>query len=389
MIYQSLAYWMLLAATAAVFSLSSPAAARTRSAALIGASLLTLALVAGIDLWFGVVLLMSVAWIMLAVRLAAGSHKRPVWVLYMLGPVAIVWVLSKVSSASHLGLLQFVGYSYFFIKAGTLLKDLQDRRIENPDPFVVVAYFLHFPTFISGPMHLFNEFDRSLRAPEFPDLEGLVDAVFRILLGLVKVKVLAPLLLPISLEALASSGTLSLATLGIGCIAYSIVIWANFSGYTDLAVATSRLMGVYTPENFNYPYAAANIREFWQRWHITFTRVLTSYVFVPLSRRLQTPLEGRPVTLMIVCTTVTFLFCGFWHGATSNFLVWGLYHAAGLIAYDLYRPGAMRRRLKRKGSPHAALVNRLERWSAIAGTFAFVSAGWIFFVLPISRLLGN
>ena len=389
MIYQSSAYWVLLAATAAIFSLSSAAAVRTRSAALIGTSLLALALVAGIDPWFGVVLLVSVAWITLSVRIAAASRRHPVWVLYLLGPVAIVWILSKVSSASHVAWFQFIGYSYFFIKAGTLLKDVQDRRIENPDPFIVVAYFLHFPTFISGPMHLFGEFDRTLRAPEFPDLEGLVDAVFRVLLGLVKVKVLTPLLLPISLEALASSGTLSLATLGVGCIAYSIVIWANFSGYTDLAVATSRLMGVRTPENFNYPYAAANIREFWQRWHITFTRVLTSYVFVPLSRRLQVPLEDRPVTLMVVCTTVTFLFCGFWHGATLNFLVWGLYHAIGLIVYDLYRPGAMRRRLRRKGAPHAALVNRVERWSAIACTFAFVSAGWIFFVLPLSRLMGK
>lgn len=350
---------------------------------------MALVLIMEVDPRFGVLLLISVAWIAFSVKIAAASRGRRMWVLYLLGPVAIFWILSKVASASHAAWFQFLGFSYFLIKAWTLLKDVRDRRIEKPDPFLVVAYFLYFPTFISGPMHLFGEFERTVRAPEFPDLDGLVDVVFRVLLGLVKVKVLAPLLLPISLESLASFGTLSLTTLSVGCVAYSIVIWANFSGYTDMAVATSRLMGVHTPENFNYPYAAANIREFWQRWHISFTRVLTSYVFVPLSRRLQAPLGDRPKTLMVVCTLVTFFFVGFWHGATPNFLVWGLYHAFGLIFFDLYRPGAMKRRQRRRGSPHAALINRVERLSGIAGTFAFVSGGWILFVLPISRLMGN
>ena len=386
--FESLLFWVCLAATGAVFCLSPPAWVRARSAALTATSLLVLAFVVGVDPWFGIVLLISVAWVALAVRIAAVFHGRRGMLLYLFGPVAIVWILSKEAPVFHVASIQFVGFSYFFIKAGTLLKDVQDRRIERPDPFAVVSYFLHFPTFVSGPMHLFGEFDRSLRAPEFPDLKGFIDVCFRILLGLVKVKILAPLFLPISLESIAATGPLSVTTLAVGSLAYSVVIWANFSGYTDLAVATSRLMGVHTPENFNYPYAARNIREFWQRWHISFTRVLTSYVFVPLSRRLQASLGDRPRTLMVVCTLITFLFCGFWHGATPNFLLWGLYHAFGLIVFDLYRPGAMRRRLRRKGNPNAVFINRVEHLFGIALTFSFVSASWILFVFPVSRLLG-
>jgi D-alanyl-lipoteichoic acid acyltransferase DltB (MBOAT superfamily) len=387
--FDSLIFWASLGATAAVFGLMPPAWVRARSAALISTSILVLALVVGIDPWFGLMLLIAVAWVTLAARLAAAFRGRRGLLLYLLGPVAIVWIAGKEASAYHFAWFQFIGFSFFFIKAWTFLKDVQDRRIERPDSLVVASYFLHFPTFVSGPMHLFGEFDRSLRAPDFPDFEGFTDVVFRLLLGFAKVKVLAPLFVPISLDALVASGPLSVTTLAVGSLAYSVVILANFSGYTDLAVATSRLMGMHVPENFDYPYAAPNIREFWQRWHMSFTRVLTSYVFIPLSRRLQGPLGDRPKALMIACTLITFLFVGFWHGPTLNFLLWGLYHALGLIAFDFYRPGAMRRRLRRKGSPNAAFINRVERSLGIALTFSFVSAGWIFFVFPVSRFWAN
>src|SRR5258705_9315991 len=91
--------------------------------------------------------------------------------------------------------------------------------------------------------------------------------------------------------------------------------------------------------------------------------------------------DALPISL------ITFLFCGFWHGATPNFLLWGLYHAFGLIVFDLYRPGAMRRRLRRKGNPNAVFINRVEHLFGIALTFSFVSASWILFVFPVSRLL--
>jgi alginate O-acetyltransferase complex protein AlgI len=387
MIYHALSYWALLGATAAVFALSAPDSVRTRSMALISASLVALALVVGVDRRYGLVLLLGVIWVTVSVRMAGGSRGGRL--LFWIGPIALLWALTKIASAGHALPFLAVGFSYFFIKSWTLLKDVQDRRVSPPDPFVVVAYFLYFPTFISGPMHLFSEFDRSVRAPRFPDLEGVIDAVFRVLLGSVKLVVIAPLLVPVSLESAASAGSLPVSTLAAACVAYSFVLWANFSGYSDLAIATSRLAGVYTPENFNYPYAAPNIREFWQRWHMTFTRVLTSYIFVPLSRRLQPALGDRPRTLMMVCTLVTFLFCGFWHGAMPNFVAWGLYHACGLIVFDLYRTGAVRRRQRRKGHAHSALIAGAGRLCGTALTFAFVSVGWILFVFPLSTLLGK
>jgi D-alanyl-lipoteichoic acid acyltransferase DltB (MBOAT superfamily) len=236
-------------------------------------------------------------------------------------------------------------------------------------------------------MHYFGEFDRTIRQRSALTGEKVVDIVFRILLGLVKIKLVAALFTPISLESVKSSGRLGLRSLVIGSFAYSIVIWADFSGYSDLAISTARLIGIKTPENFNYPYAAANIRDFWQRWHITFSRVLTAYIFIPLSRRLQKVLGDRRYAVLIVAYLATFLFCGYWHGPTLNFLLWGLYHGMGLIAYDLYRQATTRRRLLKKDKSTASSLQRLSYAVSVMLTFSFVSFGWILFVLPTDMLL--
>jgi len=202
----------------------------------------------------------------------------------------------------------------------------------------------------------------------------------------VKIKLLAALFTPLSLEAVKAAGALTMRGLVVGSFAYSIVIWADFSGYSDLAVATSRVVGIRTPENFNYPYAAANIREFWQRWHITFSRVLFAYVFFPVSRRLNTAFGGRRRAVLVTACLSTFLFCGYWHGPTLNFLLWGLYHGAGLLVYDLYRQAATKRRVKREGKPSFPYAELLGRAASVALTFTFVSFGWVFFVLPAGMI---
>jgi alginate O-acetyltransferase complex protein AlgI len=304
-------------------------------------------------------------------------------------PVVAPWVLGKQSAAlgwKPLDFLYFVGFSFYLIKAWTLIKDYHDGRVERLDLFVVLAYFLFFPTYVAGPMHLYGEFDATLREPARLDGESLVDVLFRVLLGFVKIKLLAALFTPLSLEAVKASGALTLRGLVAGSFAYSIVIWADFSGYSDLAIATSRVVGIRTPENFNYPYAAVNVRDFWQRWHMTFSRVLTSYVFVPVSRKLNAALGARRKTVLAASYLATFLFCGYWHGPTLNFLLWGLYHGAGLVVYDLYRQGATKRRLKRKGAPASRYAEALGRAASVALTFSFVSLGWVFFVLPAGML---
>ena len=133
-------------------------------------------------------------------------------------------------------------------------------------------------------------------------------------------------------------------------------------------------MGVKVPENFQLPYLARNLREFWQRWHITFTRFLTQYLFVPFVRLFQRRIATASAAMTTaVAYLITFLFCGFWHGSTLNYLVWGLYHGLGLAAYDYYR----QRRLAA-----ARTLRRVPAAFALI-TFLFVSLGWVFFTLPL------
>jgi D-alanyl-lipoteichoic acid acyltransferase DltB (MBOAT superfamily) len=384
-------FWALLLVAAALFRVSGSERVRARAASLAVAGVVALLFVVGLNPALVLYLVAASLWIFFGLRLTRRmGESRPYLASFLVFlPVVVPWVLGKQSAAEGwrpLDFLYFVGFSFYLIKAWTLIKDYHDGRVERLDTFVVLAYFLFFPAYIAGPMHLYGEFEATLREPARLDGEAFVDVVFRVLLGFVKIKLVAALFTPLSLEALKASGALTLRGFFEGSFAYSVVIWADFSGYSDLAIATSRVVGIRTPENFNYPYAAANIRDFWQRWHITFSRVLTAYVFVPVSRKLNAALGGRRKTVMVASYLATFLFCGYWHGPTLNFLLWGLYHGAGMVVYDLYRQGATRRRLKRKGRPLFPYAEPLGRAASIALTFSFVSLGWVFFVFPAGMI---
>jgi len=307
-------------------------------------------------------------------------------------PVLIFWVVGKTAVAyeyATVSMLFFAGLSYFLVKTWTLIKDIYDGQVKNPDFFIILSYFTFFPAYVSGPMHYYNEFEQTVLNPQRLNVLEVVNSGYRLLLGLIKIKLISPLVQPFSLIGVLESNEFSIMSLIVGSYAYSIVIYMDFSGYSDLAIATSRLLAIKMPENFNQPYRAVNIRDFWQRWHITFTRVLTSYIFIPVSRLLQKVCDGRDKVKMASAYLITFGICGFWHGPTVNFLVWGIYHAVGLIIYDLYRTWGLKRRAPGI-SRHVS-----ERWKksnevmAIGGTMTFVSLGWILFVLPISFFTGG
>jgi alginate O-acetyltransferase complex protein AlgI len=379
-------FWALLLITAAAFHISSEGQARIRAAVLVVASVIALVFVVKLNPAWVLFLVATSVWIVVGLRWTKPLAERRSYLASFLVflPILIPWALGKQAVALDwppLSVLYFVGFSFYLIKAWTLIRDYHDGRIEHVDPFVALAYFLFFPAYVAGPMHFYSEFEGSVRRPLGLDGEALVDVVFRVLLGFVKIKLIAGLFLPVSLEAVRESGVVSVRRLGIGSFAYSVVIWADFSGYSDLAIATSRLAGIQTPENFNYPYAAGNIREFWRRWHMTFSRVLMSYVFVPISRKLQAATGRRGRAILITSLLLTFLFCGYWHGPTLNFLLWGLYHGLGIVVYDLYQ-----RRLKRKGEPLFPYAETLGRGLGVLLTFSFVSLGWVFFALPTGMI---
>jgi alginate O-acetyltransferase complex protein AlgI len=325
-----------------------------------------------------------------AAKAALGGERErrsPARLLLAVGTVVTVWALGKIGVSlglSHLGWLFFLGASFLLVKLWTFCKDLYDGRIRDPEWWSFLAYCTFFPCFISGPMHYYTEFRQAFETRLPLDATALVDGVFRVLHGLVKVLIVAVALRPLSLEALDGRGfsDVTVADLLLRSVIYSLVIYLDFSGYSDIAISSGRLVGVAVPENFRLPYLAGNLRDFWQRWHITFTRFLTQYLFVPFVRGFQRRLSGvTAMTLSSSAYLATFLFCGFWHGSTANYLAWGLYHGVGLAAYDYYR---QRRLSARPPVPGAAGGSRWRYGLGALATFLFVSVGWLFFTLPLS-----
>jgi alginate O-acetyltransferase complex protein AlgI len=163
-------------------------------------------------------------------------------------------------------------------------------------------------------------------------------------------------------------------------IAYSFYILLDFSGYIDVVLGISFLVGFTLPENFDSPYLRTNLVRFWQAWHITLTNWLRTYIFLPLSGRLmRTTLRKHPNIVVFIAQMTTMLLVGLWHGITANFALWGLWHGLGLFLYKLYSDHSKRYIQQLSHYPMLYSIYTISGWAV---TFVFVSLGWVFFALP-------
>jgi alginate O-acetyltransferase complex protein AlgI len=152
------------------------------------------------------------------------------------------------------------------------------------------------------------------------------------------------------------------------------ILW-DFSGYSDMAIGYARLFGVKLPDNFNWPYLATSITDFWHRWHISLSRWIRDYVYIPIGG------SRHGLVRKVFNGLFAFALCGLWHGAALNFLFWGVYHGLGLAVCSNYRSAL--------GKPGEALGNWLARNRAVAWalTMLFVNVGWLFFFYPVPNAL--
>jgi len=316
--------------------------------------------------------------------MVSGSRSNGIF-FFCLAVIVLFWVTGKVAVAQESKVLSglfFIGESYILIKIWSLFKDARDGYVKDINLGTFLNYCTFFPCFLSGPMHYYNEFTQTFNKPLPLNRKEFIHNLYRILLGLVKVRVLAVALRPYSLGIIQDSSLAATPVwdLFLRGMVYSFVLYFDFSGYCDVAIGTSGMLKVYVPENFRlFPYLAPDIRNFWQRWHITFTRFITNYIFIPFTRGAQRKFRVKAgVSLVVAGYLITFVFVGFWHGSTLNFLLWGIYHGIGLSLYDIYR----------RICPFKVPVK--QRWAktgfqviSILLTFIFVSIGWILFVLPV------
>ena len=241
--------------------------------------------------------------------------------------------------------------------------------IRNPKTFALFA--IYFPSLVAGPIKRYREFTAALpEALARVDLTNLAQGAQRVALGFAK-KILLADNLTVALafhEAAFFSLSAPEAWLFLAALAARILL--DFSGYSDIAIGFSQMLGLRLPENFNYPYAATNLRDFWQRWHISLSTWIRDYIYIPLGGNRHGP--ARRLLNLIVA----FALCGLWHGAAGHFVLWGLWHGVGLILQATYR-----RALGPLGPKLGAVFERIPAlgWSI---TLLFVAFGWLLFFYP-------
>lgn len=275
--------------------------------------------------------------------------------------------------------LSWLGFSYVAFRLMHTLRDRQSGRLPSVSLAEYVNYVIFFPAFTAGPIDRLERFIPDLRSPLVLENQAWVEAGTRLFIGLFKKFVLADALAVIALNDALVSQVKSAGWMWVFLYAYAFRIYFDFSGYTDIAIGTARLLGIRLPENFAAPYLKSNLTQFWNSWHITLTQWFRAYFFNPVTRFLRSGQRPLPVFFIILVTQIsTMTLIGLWHGVTWGFVLWGLWHGFGLFIQNRWSE-FVRGRL-----PAWTQSSSGQRVLNIAGiflTFNFVSLGWLFFTL--------
>ncbi len=219
----------------------------------------------------------------------------------------------------QVSLLAPLGVSFFTFKGISYLVDAYRKPENATGNFArLLLYLSFFPELVSGPISRFSDFRPQLDE-RAPDWEQVALGLRRFIVGLGKKLFLSVPLTAISSAAFeAASPDIRLAWLG--AVAYTLELYLDFSGYTDMAVGLAAMLGITSPENFNYPLTSLTVGEFWRRWHMTLSGWFRDYLYIPLGGNRR----GRARAALNRC--VVFILCGVWHGAGWTFLLWGCWH---------------------------------------------------------------
>lgn len=223
-----------------------------------------------------------------------------------------------------------IGISFFTFQIMSYAIDAyRDEKLIQDNFFDLLLYISFFPQLIAGPIVRYSDIAAQLRERTAPP-EQVADGLRRFIVGLAK-KVLISNTMAVTADAFFSQvdAGLSMPEAWLASLSYGLQIYYDFSGYSDMAIGMGKMFGFHFLENFNYPYAATSVTDFWRRWHISLTTWFREYVYIPLGGNRK----GMPRTLLNIF--IVFLLTGIWHGANTTFIVWGLYYAVFMIAERL------------------------------------------------------
>ena len=310
------------------------------------------------------------SWIALVIILTAsfitwfcGKQKNKVWQYIGITLLIFVLIFYKYADANHMNIIIPLGVSFFTFSAISYLADILKNEYKSSDFLHVALYLSFFPKLTSGPLQkasaFFEQIDNQDRNKNI-SYQNLSEGLQIYFFGLFKKLVLADRLSVFINEVYATPAAFSGLSILLAIISYSLQIYFDFSGYSDMAIGTGKMLGFDLPKNFNMPYLAQNVTEFWRRWHISLSTWIRNYIYIPLGGNRKGKIRQN-INLLIAMT-----LCGLWHGAPLNFILWGFLHGVALLVHKQF-------------SRICKINNELCKVISIFFTFIFVSLLWVLF----------
>ncbi|MBE0697143.1 MAG: MBOAT family protein [Anaerolineaceae bacterium] len=290
--------------------------------------------------------------------------------------------------------VRWLGFSYIAFRLIHTLRDRQTGRLPMTGLRDTITYVIFFPSIAAGPIDRLERFEKDFcsqtQAKNGADLTisplsaDLTEAGRRMVIGLLKKFVLADTLALVALNPTNALQVRQPGWMWLLLYLYAFQIFFDFSGYTDIAIAIGRVLGVRLPENFAAPYRKPNLTQFWNSWHMSLTQWFRGYFFNPFVRWLRSRrVRIAPVWVLLLTQVSTMMLIGLWHGVTANFILWGLWHGLGLFFQNRWSETT---RAWFAARTFSLFAKRSLNVFSILFTFHYVTLGWVFFLLPTPEI---
>jgi D-alanyl-lipoteichoic acid acyltransferase DltB (MBOAT superfamily) len=280
--------------------------------------------------------------------------------------MGVSWALEYIILPLGISFFTFQTISYIIdVYRGTILPEKH--------PGIYALYIAFFPQLVAGPIGRANQLIPQFYEKYVPDYERIVSGLQRMVWGLFKKLVIADRLAIVVDTVYSNPSDYTGLALLLATYAFAFQIYCDFSGYADIAIGGAKVMGFKLTENFQQPYFAQSIPDFWQRWHISLYNWLRDYIFYPVQRALIKQSSSRSLSTLILPTMITMLVSGVWHGEHLTFIIWGALHGVLLVIAVLWKQAG------KSTNRSIFLPPRLAAGLKIFVTFHLVSFTWIFF----------
>ena len=276
-----------------------------------------------------------VGYILMHLSVRLKEHKKTMLLMIFLAGLPLVLV--KVLAVFKISGLGFLGISYMTFKLIQIIIEIYDGLIEKPmGPLDYVHFLLFFPALSSGPIdrsrRFLEDWKKQRTKDEYLELAGT--GLFRLVLGLFYKLVISGMVF----QQMTSIRYKDFSFFVIYMYLYTAYLFFDFAGYSLMAVGASNILGIETPMNFNIPFISVDIKDFWNRWHITLSTWLRDFVFSRIVMRfMRKKIFKKRLTTAMVAYMINMTFMGFWHGITLNYIAYGFYHGILMAAFEWYQ----------------------------------------------------